>query len=91
MLFLYTPYDTLKLLGTPVLCYYYLLVYKVKLANSMEINVIKCDNIDDIDKCLNQIVYSTESLLVHFQVKKQQSFPFVKPGDALDNITLEKN
>jgi acetolactate synthase-1/2/3 large subunit len=61
----------------------------VKLANSMGIKAISCDNVNDIDICLNFITYFDGPLLVHFKVKEQQTFPFVKPGAALDDITLE--
>jgi acetolactate synthase-1/2/3 large subunit len=61
----------------------------VKLANSMRIKAIKCDNVDDIDICLNFIKHFEGPLLVHFKVKEKQTFPLVKPGDPLDKMTLE--
>jgi acetolactate synthase-1/2/3 large subunit len=58
-----------------------------KLANSMGIQSIKCDNEEDINDCLEQID-SNYPLLIHFKVEQQKCLPFVSPGKALDDMII---
>lgn len=61
----------------------------IKLANSMGIAALQCNNVDDIDNCINEILYSKYPLLIHFKVKGQQCLPFVAPNKALNDMILE--
>jgi acetolactate synthase-1/2/3 large subunit len=60
----------------------------VKLANSMGISSLYCNHVDEIDDCLNEVIYSTYPLLIHFQVKETKCLPFVAPGRALHDMIL---
>ena len=59
----------------------------VKLANAMGIASIKCDNVEDIDSCLDEI-NANYPLLIHFKVNQEKCLPFVAPGKALDDMHL---
>jgi acetolactate synthase-1/2/3 large subunit len=58
-----------------------------KLGESMGIKSIKCDNEQDIEKCLKEI-NSNEPLIIHFKVSQDKCLPFVSPGNALDNMII---
>jgi len=59
----------------------------VQLANSMGIASVKCDDINNIDSCLNEI-NNDYPLLIHFKVKQEKCLPFVAPGKALDDMII---
>ncbi len=61
----------------------------VKLGEAYRIHTIICEDVDNLEKCVHEMIsYSDGPVLAVFKTKSQFSFPFVYPGQSLDEVSF---
>ena len=58
------------------------------LAESYGIKAISCDNIEDLEKTLEEFINYPKAILCEFKIEKGICLPLVGPGKALDDMIL---
>ena len=61
------------------------------LAESYGIKSLKCDNVKDLDKTIDEFINCEEAILCEFKIEKDICLPLVGPGKALDDMVLPEN
>lgn len=62
-----------------------------KLANSYGIKSLYCNNIEHLDKTLEEFINYPGAILCEFKIEKGICLPLVGPGKALDDMILAEN
>lgn len=61
------------------------------LAKAYNLNVVKCSNINDLDKKVKSFLNMKGPVLGIFNVKPEMCYPLVSPGNSLDDMIKNEN